>query len=101
MLFVFANGSLSGTVSPTLTLGQIYELPTLQVASSVHAVGSPAFSGTFGTALPGTNSFSGSIVGLTGKDVMGNFAFPYSSPLNGSPQQAAGAFVAHERESCC
>jgi len=101
LTFVFGSSSLTGTIVPTLTLGQTYTLPTLNFTDTVHAAGTTSFSGRFDTALPGANSFSGTLVGVTGRRVIGNFAFPYSSPVNGASRQAAGAFTGAALTTCC
>jgi hypothetical protein len=91
--FNFGSGTLSGNVNPTLFLGTAYSLPSLNFTSTIYSNGSTTFSGTFGSALAGQNSFSGLFTGPNAQELIGNFAFPYASPLNGATQQAAGAFA--------
>lgn len=92
--FDFGAGSLSGSVNPTVYLDQRYSLGTLNFAQTVYSPGSTSFSGRFDTSLSGLNSFSGIFTGPAANEAIGNFAFPYTSPVNGQPAQAAGAWVA-------
>lgn len=94
--FDFATGGLSGGIQPRLLQprGFGWTLPSLNFTETIHAVGGTTFSGKFSTNLSGLNSFSGLFAGPTASDVAGNFALPYQSPLNGSAQQASGAFTA-------
>jgi C-lobe and N-lobe beta barrels of Tf-binding protein B len=92
--FNFGSGSLSGEINPTLFLRETYTLPSLTFKDTVYSVGSTSFSGQFTTAIPGLNSFSGLFTGPHAEELIGNFAFPYKSPVNGTTQQAAGAFAA-------
>jgi hypothetical protein len=92
--FNFAAGTLSGRIDPTLTVeGAVTALPSLSFTNTVFSSGSTVFSGAFSTSLPGQNSFSGLFTGPNAEEVIGNFAFPYTSPVNGTPQQGAGAFA--------
>jgi len=84
--FNFGNGTLSGSINP-------HALPSLNFTNTVYSTGSTTFSGAFGTALPGQNSFSGLFTGPNAQELIGNFAFPYASPTDGTTQQAGGAFV--------
>ena len=89
--FNFGSGALSGNIDPTLGGNS---LPSLAFTNTVYSTGATTFSGQFGTALPGMNSFSGLFTGPSAQELIGNFAFPYQSPGDASNQQAAGAFVA-------
>jgi len=91
--FNFSSGALSGTINPTLYLATSYTLPSLSFTDTIHAAGSTSFSGRFDTALAGQNSFSGLFTGPAAQELIGNFAFPYASPVDGAPRQAAGAFA--------
>ena len=98
LTFDFATGALGGSIAPTL-FGRFTThaaLPTLSFTDTVHTAGSPNFSGRFDTGLAGANSFSGVFAGPGATEVGGNFAFPYLSPIDGTPQEAAGAFSAHQ-----
>ena len=90
LAFNFGTGNLSGQISPTLGSTT---LPGLDFTSTVYSTGSTNFSGAFGTTLSGINSFSGRFTGPAGQELIGNFAFPYTSPTGGGTEQAAGAFV--------
>ena len=90
LAFDFGSGNLSGTINPLLDGAA---LPSLSFTNTVYSSGSTGFSGMFGTALPGVNSFSGRFTGPGAEELIGNFAFPYTSLRDGSNQQAAGAFV--------
>ena len=94
LAFNFGNGSLSGSISPTLWLDDTYPLATLNFVNTVYSTGSQNFSGSFSTSLAGSNSFAGLFTGPAAEELIGKFAFPYSSPLDGAAEQAAGAFVA-------
>ena len=91
--FDFASGQLSGNINPTLYLDQAYVLPSLTFADTVYSTGSTNFSGQFATPLSGLNSFAGLFTGPNGEELIGNFAFPYVSPIDGATQQAGGAFA--------
>ena len=92
--FDFAHGSLSGSIAPVLDPEwNDYELPTLNFRDTVYSTGSTTFSGKFDTNLSGVNSFSGLFTGPSAQEVIGDFAFPYVSPVDAQTYQAAGAFV--------
>jgi hypothetical protein len=93
--FDFARGSLSGSVNPILDPEwNDYPLGTLNFRDTVYSTGSTAFSGKFDTNLAGVNSFSGLFTGPHAEELIGNFAFPYTSPIDGLTYQAGGAFIA-------
>ena len=98
LTFDFGAGTLSGAIMPTLTgrLSPHWTLPTLAFKDTVYAVGNVNFSGKFDTNLSGLNSFSGLFAGPNAGELAGNFAFPYSSPQDGTTQQASGAFIGHQ-----
>jgi hypothetical protein len=92
--FDFALGNLSGSISPTLE--QIltpYSLDTLSFRETVYSTGSTTFSGKFDTDLAGLNRFNGLFTGPHAEELIGNFAFPYRSPIDGQTYQADGAFL--------
>ena len=60
---------------------------------TVYSIGSTTFSGKFDTALGGINSFGGLFTGPNAQELIGNFAFPYKSPVDGLTYEADGAFV--------
>jgi hypothetical protein len=92
--FNFARGSLSGSLSAQLDPEwNQYQLDTLNFRDTVYSTGSTKFSGKFDTSLSGVNSFSGLFTGPHAEELMGNFAFPYRSPIDGLTYQADGAFV--------
>ena len=92
--FNFATGSLSGNFSPILNDNAAeHSIGTVNFRDTVYSTGSPTFSGRFESSLPGTNGFSGQFTGPHAEELIGNFAFPYQSPLNGQPYEATGAFV--------
>jgi hypothetical protein len=92
--FDFGAGTLSGSISPVLYLGDVYNLPSLQFTNTVYSAGSTTFSGKFDSALSGANSFSGLFTGPAAQELLGSLAFPYTSPVDSKNYQAAGAFVA-------
>ena len=59
----------------------------------MYSTGRTTFSGQFNSNLPGVNSFSGLFTGPHAEEVIGNFAFPYRSPIDNQTYQADGAFV--------
>jgi hypothetical protein len=89
--FDFAGGSLSGSITPNLHQG--YDLGTIDFTNTVYSAGSTTFSGKFDTDAAGLNSFSGLFTGPNAEELIGNFALPYRSALDGSTYQAEGAFV--------
>jgi len=92
--FDFGAGTLSGSISPILHLSTTYNLAPMQFTNTVYSSGSATFSGKFDSALGGANSFSGQFTGPTAQELIGNFAFPYTSPVDSKVYDAAGAFVA-------
>lgn len=94
LAFDFGAGSLSGSMTPTLNLNQDYALGTLSFTNTVYATGSSSFSGRFNTNVNGNNSFAGLFTGPNAQELIGKFAFPYISPVTGTPKQASGAFIA-------
>ena len=93
--FNFGTGTLSGSISPML--GQDFarhSLGTISFRDPVYSTGSATFSGSFDTNLAGLNSFSGLFTGPNAQELIGNFALPYRSPIDGQTYQADGAFVA-------
>jgi hypothetical protein len=91
LLFDFGLGTLSGSISPNLHQG--YAFDPLNFRDTVYATGSTTFSGMFDTDADGLNSFSGQFTGPNAEELIGNFAFPYRSPVDGKTYQADGAFV--------
>jgi hypothetical protein len=92
--FDFARGSLSGSLSFMLDPEwNEYSLGPFEFRETVYSTGSTNFSGKFDTDLPGVNSFSGLFTGPHAEELIGNFAVPYRSPINGQTYQADGVFV--------
>jgi hypothetical protein len=96
LTFDFGAGTLGGSIAPRLggPRAHSYTLPVLSFANAVHAVGSTTFSGTFASSQAGINRFTGLFAGPSADELAGSFAFPYLSPVDGSAQQAGGAFIA-------
>jgi C-lobe and N-lobe beta barrels of Tf-binding protein B len=93
--FDFAQGALSGNIRPVLDPEwHDYELGTFTFRDTVYSTGSTTFSGQFDTNLAGVNSFAGLFTGPNAQELIGNFAFPYQSPIDGLTYQAGGAFIA-------
>ena len=90
--FDFGLGSLAGYLSVN-----VHQHPDplgiVSFRDTVYSTGSTTFSGKFDTNLPGLNSFSGLFAGPHAEELIGNFAFPYQSPIDGKTYQADGAFV--------
>ena len=92
--FDFGAGKLTGSISPILEQTLVaYPLESVSFRDTVYSKGSTAFSGKFDTNLPGLNSFSGLFTGPNAQELIGNFALPYRSPLDGHTYQSDGAFV--------
>lgn len=92
--FDFGKGTLSGSISTVLDPEwNGYDLGTMNFGETVYSTGSNQFSGEFATNLPGVNGFSGQFTGPHAEELIGNFAFPYLSPIDGHTYQADGAFV--------
>jgi len=92
--FDFAHGSLSGSFTATLDPEwSQFELGTFNFRDTIYATGSTTFSGKFDTNAAGANSFNGLFTGPGAQELIGKFAFPYQSPIDGKVYQAAGAFV--------
>lgn len=96
LVFNFGGGSLSGSISPRLYLDTLIPLGTFSFKDTVYSTGSTSFSGRFDTNVAGNNSFSGLFTGPNAQELIGSFAFPYMSPVNGTPQQSQGAFIAKQ-----
>jgi len=90
--FDFGLGSLSGSISPNLHQG--YAIDPLTFTDTVYSTGSTTFSGKFDTNVAGVNSFNGLFTGPHAEELIGNFAFPYVSPIDSRTYQADGAFIA-------
>jgi hypothetical protein len=92
--FDFAQGSLSGNFHAYLDPEwHDYDLGTFNFRDTVYSSGSTTFSGQFDTNVPGVNSFDGLFTGPNAQELIGNFALPYKSPIDGQAYQSAGAFV--------
>ena len=89
--FNFGVGTLSGSISPNLHQG--YAFAPLSFVNTVYSTQSTTFSGKFDTSATGVNSFSGLFTGPSAQELIGNFAFPYVSPVDSKTYQASGAFV--------
>jgi len=92
--FDFGAGNLSGGITPYLEPADVpIHLPTIALRDTVYSTGSTTFSGKFDTNAAGLNSFSGLFTGPNAQELIGNFAFPYKSPIDGQTYQSGGAFV--------
>jgi hypothetical protein len=94
LLFDFGLGSLSGSISPNLHQG--YPIDPINFSDTVYSTGSTTFSGKFDTNVAGVNSLSGQFTGPNAEELIGNFAFPYVSPIDSKTYQADGAFIAKQ-----
>jgi hypothetical protein len=94
LTFDFSLGTLAGSISPRVYSNSLYELPTMKFVNTVYANGSPSFSGKFDTSLTGENMFSGLFTGPQASELIGNFAFPYTSALDGKNYEAGGGLIA-------
>jgi hypothetical protein len=94
LAFNFGSGSLSGSLSPSVYLDRLHALPTLNFTDTVYSTGSRNFSGRFSTSIAGANSFAGLFTGPGAQELIGRFAFPYLSPVDGTAEEATGAFIA-------
>jgi hypothetical protein len=94
LTFDFGQGTLSGALHPYLDAEKRYDLGTLGFANTVFGVGSQTFSGTFASNLTGPNAFSGMFTGPNAQELIGNWSFPFTYPLDGSLQSATGAMIA-------
>lgn len=92
--FDFAHGSLDGRANFVLDPDwNGYDLGTFAFRDTVYSTGSTSFSGRFDTILDGVNSFSGLFTGPNAEELIGNFAFPYRSPIDSKTYQTHGAFI--------
>jgi hypothetical protein len=91
LAFNFGAGSLSGSITPNLH--QLFSLGTISFRDTVYSTGSTTFSGKFDTDVAGANSLSGLFTGPNAQELIGNWALPYKSPIDGLTYQADGAFV--------
>jgi hypothetical protein len=92
--FDFAQGTLAGSMTAVLDPEWYqYQLGTLNFRDTIFSKGSTTFSGKFDTDLTGLNSFNGFFTGPRAQELIGNFAFPYQSPIDGKTYQAGGAFI--------
>lgn len=94
LAFDFGAGSLSGNITPDLHQSYGNALGAISFQDTVYSVGSTTFSGSFDTGVAGLNSFSGQFTGPHAEELIGNFAFPYRSPIDGLTYEADGAFIA-------
>lgn len=93
--FDFGSGSLAGEMHPYLNpFGGPVDLGTLAFADTVFSVGSQTYSGRFDTAVSGSNAFSGLFTGPSAQELIGEWAFPFVYPVDGSVQSASGAWIA-------
>jgi hypothetical protein len=95
--FDFGLGSLSGRISPSVFNYADYDdytLAPISLRETIYSSGSTTFSGKFDTDLAGVNFFNGRFTGPHAEELIGDFALPYRSPIDGQPYQADGAFVA-------
>lgn len=92
--FNFNNGSLTGELHPYLMADKQYDLGTLTFANTIYGAGSQTFSGIFATNVSGPNSFSGLFTGPHAEELIGKWAFPFLSPIDGAPHSGAGAWIA-------
>jgi hypothetical protein len=92
--FDFGKGTLAGALQPYLDAEKRYTLGPLAFSNTVFSVGSQAFSGSFATNVSGPNSFSGQFTGPNAEELIGKWAFPFASPVDGSPKSAEGAMIA-------
>jgi hypothetical protein len=92
--FNFGSGSLNGEIHPYLNATTRYDLGSLAFKDTVFGVGSTTFSGAFATNLSGPNSFSGQFTGPSAQELIGKWAFPFLSPIDGSAASASGAWIA-------
>jgi hypothetical protein len=90
LAFNFGAGTLAGNINPILDGNA---LPSLNFVNTVYSTGATNFSGRFATGLSGQNSFSGLFTGPQAQELIGNFAFPYASPIDGVTEEAAGSFT--------
>jgi hypothetical protein len=97
LAFNFGSGTLAGSISPRLDLATAYVLPTLAFKDTVYSASSTNFSGAFDTNVAGINAFSGLFTGPAANELIGKFAFPYLSPVNGTAAQATGAFIGKQQ----
>ena len=93
LAFNIGGGTLSGSISPIVNLGDSRALGTLAFTNTVYSAGSTSFSGKFDTPISGLNAFSGLFTGPKANELIGKFAFPYTSPFDGKVAQATGAFI--------
>lgn len=92
--FDFGAGSFSGSIHPYLEPSDYpIDIAPISFRDTVYSTGSTTFSGKFDTNLAGVNSFSGLFAGPNAQEVIGNWALPYQSPIDGKTYQADGAFV--------
>ena len=95
--FDFGLGSLSGKISPSVfnyADSDDYTLAPISLRETIYSSGSTTFSGKFDTDIAGVNFLTGRFTGPHAEELIGDFALPYRSPIDGQPYEADGAFVA-------
>ena len=92
--FDFGSGTLAGLIQPYLYTDQQYTLPSLSFTNTVFSTGSTTFSGFFATGLAGPNGFSGQFTGPNAQELIGKWAFPFISPIDGALESAEGVWIA-------
>ena len=78
----FAGGTLSGTLTPTLSCNNCFEsyLPAIPFTGMLAAAGSNGFTGSFTTSVPGVNSITGLFVGPSAQENIARFQLPVVDP---------------------
>ena len=92
--FDFGSGTLAGLIQPYLYTDQQYPLPSLSFTNTMFGVGSTTFSGLFATGLAGPNGFSGQFTGPNAQELIGQWAFPFISPVDGALESGEGVWIA-------
>jgi len=94
----FAAGTLNGQLASSVLGFEAHALPPLTFTGALTS-GANAYSGSFSTALAGTNSLSGQFTGPGAEETIGSFTFPFSVPAGfnqaeGSVANAFGSYIA-------
>ena len=98
LAFDFAAGTLTGEMRPQYApIWDPVSLGTYPFRDTVHAVGSPAFSGAF--AVPGStaaSTFSGSLTGPGAAELMATWLAPFRDTGSGGWGTMSGVWIARK-----
>lgn len=91
--FDFAAATLSGSLHPRLNTYETYDLGVIALSQPVWS-GGPRFTAMLPGDLGGLARLTGTFTGPAANELIGSFAFGYTSPIDGTAQHAGGSYLA-------